>query len=356
MNKPDQEQLDFILNSAILAPSADNQHRIRFQIDGNIIRVCNTENELPQEKGYKRVLTLMSLGALLENLTIAASRFGIGTETLLFPDPVQPHIIAEIRLHSDLAKIDPLWEAIPLRHTNRRLRFSGPGMTSTERNELDEVCRTDSTTYKPIWFDHSPERKRVLRLMRIAETERFRNRLLHSELFAAVRFDVGWHNTCTEGLPPGALEVEAPMRFLFSALRHWSVMKLANLFGSHHMLGFRACYLPCSLAPHLGLLAAESIDNQSVLNAGRAFQRLWLAVTSQNRVLQPMPASALYALDGACKEGISGPLKNELAENWRTILNNGMTPLMLFRIGKAQPSLITTGRHELNHYLDKNNG
>ncbi|HNP26778.1 MAG TPA: hypothetical protein PKM20_08560 [Nitrosomonas sp.] len=356
MNKPDQEQLDFILNSAILAPSADNQHRIRFQIDGDIIRICNTENELPREKGYKRVLTLMSLGALLENLAIAASRFRIGAEILLFPDPAQSPVIAEIRLHSDQANIDPLWEVIPLRHTNRRLRFSGPGMTDTERSELNEACHVNSTTYKPVWFDNSPERKRVLRLMRIAETERFHNHLLHSELFAAVRFDVGWHSTCAEGLPPGALGVEAPMRFLFSSLRHWSVMRMANLLGTHHMLGFRACYLPCSLAPHLGLLAVESIDTQSVLNAGRAFQRLWLAVTSQDRVLQPMPASALYALDGACDEGIPGSLQNELAENWKAILASGMTPLMLFRIGKAQPSPINTGRHDLSQYLDKNNG
>lgn len=39
MDKLDQEQLGFILESAILAPSADNQHRIRFQFTEDAIRI-----------------------------------------------------------------------------------------------------------------------------------------------------------------------------------------------------------------------------------------------------------------------------------------------------------------------------
>ena len=351
MDRFNQDTLHFILENAIMAPSADNQHRIRFQLVDDTIRVRYTEAELPPQGGYRRVLALLSLGAVSENLTIAASRFGIGTETVLLPDPTQPNLIIQIRLQANQAEVDPLWRHIPLRHTNRHLRFRGPRMTDAERSELDAAARTYPAC-QLVWLDEPTRRRQALRLMRQAETERFHNRILHEELFSAIRFDVGWHKACSEGLPPGALGVEPPLRAFFALLRHWPVMRLANLLGAHHMLGWRACDLPCRLAPHLGLLAVKNTDNQAVFNAGRVFQRLWLGVTSQGRVLQPMPASALFALDGAQAEGIPADLQHNLAESWKANLGE-VTPLMLFRIGLAQPPLIVAGRLRVGDYLEE---
>lgn len=349
MDRFDQDTLRFILEYAIMAPSADNQHRIRFQLVEDTIRVRYTEAELPPQGGYKRVLALLSLGAVAENLTIAASRFGIGAETVLLPDPTQPNLIMQIRLQAEQAEVDPLWRFIPLRHTNRRVRFRGPRMTDAERGELDAAARNHPAC-QLVWLDEPAQRAQALRLMRRAETARFHNRILHEELFSAIRFGVGWHSTCPEGMPPGALGVEPPLRVFFALLRHWQVMRLANLVGAHHMLGWRACDLPCRLAPHLGLLAVKNPDSPSVFDAGRSFQRLWLTATSQGRVLQPMPASALFALYGARAEGIPEDLQHDLAKGWKANLG-GATPLMLFRIGFAQPSSIVAGRRGMGDYL-----
>jgi hypothetical protein len=350
MSKPAQETLLFILESAVMAPSADNQHRICFQLTEDAIRVRYTQGELPQQGGYKRVLALLSLGAVAENLTVAASRFAIKTEITLFPDPAQPDWIMQIHLKSGQAEIDPLWQAIPLRHTNRQVRFSGPKMTDTERDELEAAVHACSSS-QLVWLDEPARRSQALRLMRRAETERFRNHVLHEELFTAIHFDVGWRTSCPEGLPPGALGVELPLRGVFALLRHWPIMRLANVLGAHHMLGWRSCDLPCRLAPHLGWWAVKHIDSQSVFEAGRSFQRLWLAATSQGRVLQPMPASALYALDGAPAEGIPAELQRVLAEGWNASLS-GAIPLMVFRMGKAKPSSIVAGRRGVENYLE----
>jgi hypothetical protein len=354
MGKLDKEQLGYILQSAILAPSADNRHRVRFRINGDAIRVSYTEAQLPPCGGYKRVLALLSLGALSENLTIAASRFGIQAETTLLPDPTQADWIMQIRLQPDRAEVNPLWQAIPKRHTNRQVRFRGPRMTDSERDELEAAVHACSVC-QLVWLDEPARRSQALRLMRQAETERFRNRILHEELFSAIRFEVGWHTSCPEGLPPGALGVEPPLRGIFALLRHWPVMRLAKKLGAHHMLGWRACDLPCRLAPHLGLLAAKNTDSQSVFDAGRSFQRFWLASTSQGRVIQPMPASALYALGGARAEGIPAGLQRSLTEGWKASLGEAI-PLMLFRMGNAKPSSIVAGRRGVGDYLSGGKG
>jgi hypothetical protein len=140
------------------------------------------------------------------------------------------------------------------------------------------------------------------------------------------------------------------LRPLFALLRHWPVMRLINMIGAHHMLGWRSCDLPCRLAPHVGLIAVKNIDTQSIFDAGRAFQRLWLVATQHGRVLQPMPASALYALKGGRAEGIPANLQRELSDGWKQSLD-GAIPLMVFRMGYAKPSSIIAGRRRVEDYL-----
>ena len=351
MNHLDPDTLHFILESAILAPSADNQHRVQFGFDAtqNTLRIT-TEGPLPPLGGYKRALALMSLGALVENLAIAASRFGIKVATTLYPDPNQPTCVLQIHLLLNQAEANPLWPTIPLRHTNRRVFFHGAKMSSTERGELDAAAHA-SPDCQLHWLDGSEIRNEVLRLMRRAETERFRTQALHEELFSAIRFEAGWHASCPEGLPPGALGVEPPLRPVFSLLRHWPVMRLVNMLGTHYLMGWRACDLPCRLAPHLGLLSIRNTDDQSVFDVGRSFQRIWLTVTLQGRVLQPMPASAIFALDGAGTEGVPVELQRALKEGWNASLGEAI-PLMLFRIGFARPSSIVAGRPSVGANLN----
>lgn len=350
-NRFNQDTINSLLASAIQAPSADNHHRIRFQLVEDALNVRYSEPKLPPPGSYKRVLALMSLGAVAENLTIAASHMGIQTDTVLFPEATQPDWIMQARLWpaAQGTRVDPLFQAIPLRHTNRNLRFHGPKMTSAERGELDAAAGTNPAN-QLLWLEEPLRRSHALRLMRRAETERFRNSVLHQELFSAIRFDVGWRAGCPTSLPPGALAVEPPLRPLFALLRHWPVMRLANLLGAHHLMGWRSCDLPCRLAPHLGMVAVTDTGDHSVFSAGRNFQRLWLAATKQGRVLQPMPASALFALEGARLEGIPADLQQGLKEGWKTTLGSPAIPVMLFRMGFAKPSAVVAGRREVAHY------
>ncbi len=345
-----QEELHSVLEYAIMAPSADNQHHIFFQVTDPTMRVWYAEKELPTEGGYKRVLALLSLGAVLENMVIAASRSGLRVKAALLPESDQPNLLLHIRFERQTIAVDPLWEVIPRRHTCREVLFRGPRMDDHEFQALDSAVRARSGTHL-FWLDEPDRRRAALCLMRRAESERFHNRILHEELFSAIRFDVGWQASCADGLPPGSLGVEVPLRPFFALLRHWSVARLANGFGMHHLLGFRSSALPCRLAPHVGLLAVDTPDDQSVLDAGRAFQRLWLVATAHGRVLQPLPAAALYACrKSSALEGIPAALQEALAAGWQRLVGAAI-PLMIFRAGFAGPSPVSTGRRPIADYL-----
>ena len=178
--------------------------------------------------------------------------------------------------------------AIPRRHTNRRVIFSGPQLTEGELAQFRELLNgIDGVTLA--FFDSGRQRAELLRLMRIAETERFNTRALHEELFSSVRFDVGWHASAEEGLPPAALGVEPGVRWAFTQLRHWPLMNALRHLGFHHPLGFRAAYLPGRFAPHRGVLTTSLPIERGALAVGVALQRIWLEAERRGLRSSPLP-------------------------------------------------------------------
>ena len=195
-----------------------------------------------------------------------------------------------------------------------------------------------------VWLDPPATKRRALRLIRKAETERFQNRQLHQELFESIRFDVGWHKSAAVGLAPGALELTALERPGFSILRHWQVQRLANLFGMHHLMGVRGAYLPCRLAPHLCAVAASGGLEEAAVSAGRLMQRVWLTVTTAGLSAQVLAASPLFALAGATH--VAPAMQELLAAGWSDICASGR-PFLVFRLGHAKGPSQRSGRESL---------
>lgn len=342
--------LKFILEQALLAPSADNDHKVSMSIEGQSIRCFHTEASLPKEGGYKWALKLLSLGAFSENLSIAASLYGLKTEMLINPSGLNSDEMLRFNFRSCEKGPDTLSEFISKRHTNRNIIFKGPKLTNDEKTDLGLAAHLNEGA-QLLWLDDFSQRIKALRLMQKAESERFRSSLLHRELFNAIRFDVGWKQSCTTGLPPGSLSVEPILQKTFQMLGSWSLMKKLNTMGVHQLLGFRSCVIPCLLAPHLGLLSVKELNVSSIVNLGRSFQRLWLEITKMGLVLQPVPASAIYALPNSIIDGISNSIQNDLRSGWKSILIKNEIPLMIFRLGRAKPSPVLASRPQLNSFL-----
>lgn len=336
------ERLLRILESAIRAPSADNRLSIRFAVSPGQIDVIATDSSFEPDRGYRYVLATLSLGAVAESMDIAARDGGFEPEIRLTGAFGAGDTLLQVTLSRADVGPEPLARFISARHTNRRPIYRGPSLSEHERGEIEATVARFQPGLSLAWLNEKELRRQAVRLIGAAETERFRNRALHAELFSAIRFDKGWHASCEEGLPPGALAVEPPLRPFFSVLRHWPVMRAANLLGMHRLLGLRSAALPCRIAPDLAVLAVETVNKAAVFAAGRAFMRIWLQITGMGRVLQPLPASALYALEGAEGEDVSVALQHRLRRGWTPILSERI-PLMMIRLGKASVTKVLAG-------------
>jgi hypothetical protein len=281
---PEWQALQRILGAGLMAPSADNRHALRFQIDDDTVRLLSTDAATWPAQPHRRMLALLSCGAVIENMALRSAELGLALTADLWPDAARQDHVADLRWVDALAQPDRLAQAIALRHTNRRF-YRRTALSAQTLAELSAAAAA-APGAQVRWLDNGADRSLALRAPRIAETERFRRRALHQKLFDAVRFDIGWQRSTDEGLPPAALQIERPMRGMFSLLRHWPLMRVANALGAHHLLGLRAAYLPCALAPHLGLmLAGAPSEPLAAVQAGRSFQRLWLAAAAAG--LQP---------------------------------------------------------------------
>ena len=357
--RPDLEVLRPILASGILAPSADNRLHLRFQVLDDAVELIATDAASWDALPHRRWLALLAYGAVVENLALRSAASGWVLAPHWFPCEARGDCVVRLqwvrqpgRERDFMDPLEPLNRAIEQRHTNRRFyrREAVPPNTLAAVSD----AAGQAAGVRLLWLDEPAHRRQALQAIRLAETERFRRRELHAELFGAVRFDRGWRGSVDEGLPPAALEVEPAMRLPFAWLRHRSLMRVLNRLGAHHLLGLRAGYLPCALAPHLGLIVAQGpTPDLEAVQAGRGLQRAWLAATAHGLAMQPMAAATVLMRQRPGGGWVCASVRSRLASLLEALCEGGAgQPYLLFRIGRAAAPHAVTGRMPLEHHLD----
>jgi hypothetical protein len=350
---PHADALHQILSAGVQAPSAENIHYFWLEVGAKEVTLHATDSASWKKRPDRKMLALLSFGAVVENITLRAQAMGFVTYVNWQFDSTR---MLELSWQSAPAAFDPLDGAISTRHTNRRFYQRAP--VSNSVLEQISVAANFVPGAHVHWLADGPQRSLALSLIRIAETERFRRSGLHHEMFSAIRFERGWNGTVIEGLPPAALNVEFPMRWPFAWLRHWGLMRAANMVGAHLALGLRSGYLLCAGAPHIGLLTSDAANvDMAHVQAGRALERLWLAAEHHGLALQPMAATTVLVQQISGPDWVSAATQKRLSEGLQALgaeleLDDlSARPCMLFRLGRSPAPSAVAGRRLLEHFL-----
>ena len=337
-----------IAESGLLAPSADNEHVFRIEFGTDFFLLWPTTAFATTKAQHRRILGLISLGAVLENIKLRAAALGYMARIKVNTRAPASGPLAQVDITPVGNRVvGELVKSIPFRCTNRRM-YKGPELSQGELRALNSSIEPSSEAQ--LLRLTGDARKHALRLIWLAESERFLRKTLHEEIFSSIRFDLTWGESSKFALPPGALEIEFPMRPLFKLLRHWQLMKPLTLLGVHHMVGLRAGWFPAWQAPGLFAIATTQDPQNGAIGAGSALQRVWLMATSLGLALQPIAASAVLSLQTDLDQGASASLRQKLISGWQRVLPD-TRPLMVFRIGRAQPPRVRAGRRDLKYYL-----
>src|SRR5439155_5036315 len=125
-----------LVAAAVLAPSLWNSQPWRFEVEGSTIRiVADGQRSLPITDPGQRGL-MISLGAALENLLVAARAYGLRPKVTYAPHDGLGAVVAEVTWsNGDLRRDRPMFAAIVERRTNRRM-YDGRGILAPNRAQL----------------------------------------------------------------------------------------------------------------------------------------------------------------------------------------------------------------------------
>ena len=344
----DAEKLRFLVNYAVLAPSKYNAQPWLFEICSDSLDIIRDRSWALREADPEGRELILSCGASLLNLTVAARHFGYAVQIQTFPWPGDRYSLARLRLSPlsrDKAKPksplagrasnclcsanstnwaaaepfdDDCFEAIRNRCTSRR-----PFRTGAPPEEAMGACVEAVFAYGA-WFHFirdEPARRAVAQLVAQGDREQMANKLLRRELR---RWTHSRRGRSRDGFRVSRYGLYGAMSLLtpgFSAL-FW-VFNLGRLNAAHDRR-------LAEKGPVLAVLGTELDNPQAWLSAGQALQqvlrRATVAGLSASFFNQPIEV---------------GHLRNGLCQ----LAKRTGFPQILLRPGYGEPARHTPRRH-----------
>lgn len=283
------DQLDIvreILTLARWAPSGDNTQPWRFEIVTPlhvVIHGFDTRDHCVYDlDGHP---SQISLGALIETASIAASGFGQALQASRRADmpETKPTFDLHFQPRPEVGR-DPLIDVIETRSVQRR-PFTTRPLTAAQRSALEQAAGPDHSVS---WKESFSDRLATARLM-------FRSaklRLTMPEAYLVHREIIEWGaKNSVDRVPDQALGVDAAtialMRFV---MKDWSRVSFFNRFLAGTVAPrVQMDFLPAIFcAAHFALRArTEPRTIDDYVAAGRKVQRFWLTATQLGLQLQP---------------------------------------------------------------------
>jgi hypothetical protein len=302
-----------LIGAAVLAPSDWNSQPWRFEADPGTIRLfADPQRALPVSDPDRRGM-MISLGAALENLLVAARAYGLQPTVRYHPNDGARGAVAEVTWSAGGPRRDrELFGALTGRRTNRR-NYDGRGLMPQARAQMSAQVADGPHLY---WLDDRDGLRHLSDLAHDAVSAQASDRRTGAEQRAWLRMSDGEARRHGDGVPVQALGMTGPANWF--AGRYYDPGSWFLRFGAGSLAkrareGIRS-------AGAAALLTATSHDETAWLMAGQAYERLALKATQLGLAHQPINAPLEV-------ERFRGPLL-------RSFGASGEEPLMLLRFGR----------------------
>ena len=342
------EIADTILKAGAQAPSGDNLQpwRVRWQSADAFLLEVDPERDRSLYN-FQRRASLIALGAMIENMVIAARERGFETAVALRDAPDRL-LSATLTFARAGVTADPLFRFIATRCTNRRpyeRRPLAPGELDVLRASVPADGQSDLRFYQD-----PAEIRTIARAASLNDRLLFEIKALHERFFENVRWTESEAERTRDGLFVKTLEL-GPMAPGFRAMQSWRLTRALNLVGSS-LFAPNHSYQTFLRSPAMGFLQMADTSPRAFLEGGRRIQRVWLTATSLGLAVQPM-AGMLYLLNYLAPDATSGITESQRATIQRgealfkrvLPLDDRKATIMAFRIGRAPaPSALSLRR------------
>ena len=277
-----KEIINYIVELGTWAPSADNVQPWKFSWDGTKLMLLKDVEKANFFYDVNNESTHLTFGALMENISIAASHFGLNAEFNLFPSGYYSDIISEVQFFSGTEKEDELYPHVMTRRVNRAF-YKNKKIQSEKVSTLKNIFHGDSNA-RLIWIDGVKDKKCFQQIIFDADRILFEDKRLHQGLFRWINLKGKFKD---EGMNIDVLGLNMVQRALFPILSDWSKMKILNKVGVSRMAAFNSIQL-LSSSPSYALITINNISPENYINGGRTMERFWIKANALGLSVHPM--------------------------------------------------------------------
>ena len=286
--------IERILELARWAPSGDNEQPWRFQIVDErrlVIHGRDTRDHCVYDLDGSA--SQIALGALIENIVIAAAHEGLRVDAARVADSPIDKPRFEVAFEGDeRMAVDPLFDCIERRSVQRRALKTRP-LTAAEKLALVAAL---GNGHKVVWIEGPRGRRRMASLLFASA----RLRLVMPEAWLVHRDAIEWGARYSEDrVPEEAVGLDAATaRLMRWVMKSWKRVEFFNRF----LAGTWVPRLQLDVVPALACAAhfvivanKPAIEIDQFVAAGRAMQRFWLTATQLGLQLQPELTPLIFA-------------------------------------------------------------
>jgi sulfur-carrier protein adenylyltransferase/sulfurtransferase len=283
-----------VLDLARWAPSGDNTQPWRFAVEAeDRVAVYGHDTRMRCIYDLDGHASQFSLGALLETIALAATRFGLGTQIQRRQGSPDERPIFDVTFRHDAARTeDTLVSQIRERRVQRR-RLRLRDLTEREKRALENAVEPG---FQMSWWEGWKGRGKFAWLnfanakLRLTVPEAYR---VHSDI---IEWDA---ELSADRIPDAALGASAPtLKLMRWAMKSWGRIDFLN----RYLAGTLAPRVELDLVPgfacaaHCVLVARRAPEGlEDYVAAGRALQRFWLTATSLGLQFQPEYTPLVFA-------------------------------------------------------------
>lgn len=301
------DSLALALEAARAAPSADNSQPWQLLWDGAQLAVHYRPHPGLDPFGLGGHATLISIGALSENLTQAlpdiCARFGLSDLKGGAPYFVLP--LGQESLPDNAAEL-PLFQ----RHTNRH-PF---GQQKPDTALLDDLARLVEPSVRLLPLIAPRDRASFADLAGTCCEARFCNRELHEWLMGSLRFSAA-EVARGDGLDLATLHLPPGGKLFMQLIRPWNRMALLNRVGAYRFMAAAEVQLLRQAPLILAVVGPNSPEGSFA--AGRLMERAWIRLNQLGWAVHPYYVVAdqeTRLLSGRLPDAWKAPVAEALSE------------------------------------------
>ena len=293
---PTAEEITFLVEHAILAPSGGNAQPWLFKYERDELRCMLDVQRSESFLNYDHLGSYVAIGAAVENIALAATSIDLACEVEPFPNADGPQHICSMRFRRQTQKPSTLLPQIPVRVTNRRITHRRPldPAAATKMQDCTRVANLHLTSVEA-------ELSELRALLGRADRIRLLNQAMHEDFLSEIRWTPEEVSRTRDGVDFATLELGPSDRTALRMLSREAVAFLRRIDGGASFEDMSKDAVDSASA--LALLSVAGEEPRNYFEAGRDLQRFWLTATQLGYAVQPLSA-ILYMLARA--QGGSG--------------------------------------------------